>query len=249
MQVAGIDLAWGSRARTGIATTDDDGRLLHSASVTTDGEIAQCLYGTDPSVIAIDAPIIVRNPAGMRECERALSADFRRFRAGTHPTNMSRDSMHPQPRALRLAQFHQWSTDADAKPSQGIPLALEVYPHSSMVGLFGLDRVLEYKHKSGRTPESRRAEFSRLMNLMELHCDEPLALRDNRRWQQLREIARGATRHSELNSIEDEIDAIFCAYIAWVFVTEPARLTAYGSAEAGVIVTFPPPNQQEPTPR
>ncbi len=241
MQVAGIDLAWGTRARTGIALTDANGALLRSASVTTDTEIANFLAGSSPAVIAIDAPIIVTNSAGMRDCECELSKDFRRFHAGTHPTNMSQPSMQPEPRAARLVNAHGWSTSPGSSPSAKQPIALEVYPHSSMVGLFGLTRVLEYKAKSGRTPVMRKAQFIELMHLMEIHCDHSLRLTKNNRWQEIGQLVATATRQSELNLIEDEIDAIFCAYIAWAFATNRESLVTYGNATTGVIVTFPPP--------
>jgi predicted RNase H-like nuclease len=241
MQVAGIDLAWGNRARTGVALTDEHGALIKSASVTTDEQIANFLSGSSPAVIAIDAPIIVTNASGMRECERDLSKDFRRFHAGTHPTNTSRPSMQPEPRAKRLVQAHGWSTDVALSPGLMSPVALEVYPHSSMVGLFGLDRVLEYKAKSGRTLEMRRTQFTELMTCMVRHCDDALRLTSNTRWHALATSVAQATKQSELNLIEDEIDAIFCAYVAWIFATAPATLLTYGDPGSGVIVTFPPP--------
>jgi predicted RNase H-like nuclease len=241
MQVAGIDLAWGNRARTGVALTDERGALLKSASVTTDEQIAEFLTGSSSAVIAIDAPIIVTNSSGMRECERDLSKDFRRFHAGTHPTNLSRPSMQPEPRAKRLVLAHGWATDLALTPSSMSPVALEVYPHSSMVGLFGLDRVLEYKAKSGRTLETRRAQFTELMGHIVRHCDETLRLTESSRWHELMDAAAEASKQAHLNVIEDEIDAIFCAYLAWVFATAPATLVSYGEAGTGIIVTFPAP--------
>ncbi len=242
MQVAGIDLAWGSRARTGVALTDEHGALLRSASVTSDEEIADFFLGSTLSVVAIDAPIIVTNPTGMRECERDLSKDFRRFHAGAHPTNMNQPSMQPEPRAGRLAVAHGWNADLESVPHARAPIVLEVYPHSSMVGLFGLDRILAYKAKSGRTPQMRKSQFSRLVTLMEANCDHSLRLLGNPRWQQLVYSASTATRQSDLNVIEDEIDAIFCAYVAWIYAMSPDSLVKYGSAATGVIVTFPPPS-------
>jgi len=241
MQVAGIDLAWGTKARTGIALTDADGRLEKSASVLTDNDIASFLHGCHPAVIAVDAPIIVRNPTGMRDCERLLSADFRRFHAGTHPTNVSRPSMQPEPRAMRLARAHGWRVDPSHRGSQQSPVAIEVFPHSSMVGLFGLTKILEYKAKSGRTLESRRHQFGVLMDLMEAHCDGTLHLSQNERWREIRHVVLTAKQQAALNLIEDEVDAIFCAYIAWTFAVAPELLSTYGTPGEGAIVTFPPP--------
>jgi predicted RNase H-like nuclease len=241
MQVAGIDLAWGTKARTGLALTDADGRLVKSSSVMTDADIVAFLAGSTPVVIAIDAPIVVRNPTGMRECERLLSADFRRFHAGTHPTNMGRPSMQPEPRAMALTRRHGWHVEAKRPLSKKSSVAIEVYPHSAMVGLFGLARILEYKAKSGRTLDSRRHEFHALMDLTERHCNDTLQLSHNERWHEIRRIVDGAIKQSTLSLMEDELDAIFCAYVAWVFAHDQDRLITYGNPTEGAIVTFPPP--------
>ena len=241
MQVAGIDLAWGIKARTGLALTDTDGRIVKSASVVSNADIVAFLAGSTPVVIAIDAPIVVRNPTGMRECERLLSADFRRFHAGTHPTNMGRPSMQPEPRAMALARRFGWHLENTRPLSNESPVAIEVYPHSAMVGLFGLARILEYKAKSGRTLDSRRQEFHELMDLTERHCNETLQLSHNKRWHEIRQIVHGASKQSTLSLLEDELDAIFCAYVAWVFAHDPDRLKTYGTSNEGAVVTFPPP--------
>lgn len=242
MQVAGIDLSWGSKARTGIAVTNAQGQLLRSTSIITDEELSQFLSGGSPAVVALDAPIVVRNASGMRECERLLSADFRRFHSGTHPTNMGRPSMQPEPRALRLARSHGWNVDPTHRGSPQAPVAIEVYPHSSMVGLFGLTRVLEYKAKSGRTLESRRQQFLVLMDLMEVHCDDPLRLSQYERWHDIRGVVLTSRQQAALNFVEDEVDAIFCAYIAWTFAHAPTRLVTYGTVDEGAIITFPHPD-------
>ena len=54
----GIDLAWGPRARTGLATIDGDGRILRIASALTDDEtIGYTLPHLDgPCLVAFDAP-------------------------------------------------------------------------------------------------------------------------------------------------------------------------------------------------
>jgi predicted RNase H-like nuclease len=241
MQVAGIDLAWGTKARTGLALTDENGRLVKSASVISDADIVAFLAGSTPVVIAIDAPIVVRNSTGMRECERLLSADYRRFHAGTHPTNMGRPSMQPEPRAMALTRRYGWHVETTRSLSKNTQVAIEVYPHSAMVGLFGLARILEYKAKSGRTVDSRRQEFHALMDLMEAHCDGTLHLSQYKRWREIRHVVLTAKQQAALNLLEDEVDAIFCAYIAWTFAVAPELLSTYGTPGEGAIVTFPPP--------
>ena len=63
---AGVDLAWGQRARTGVALVDDSGTLVASTSVHTDAQIKDFLapHATTLAALAVDAPLIVANATG-----------------------------------------------------------------------------------------------------------------------------------------------------------------------------------------
>jgi predicted RNase H-like nuclease len=109
-----------------------------------------------------------------------------------------------------------------------------------MVSLFGLDRTIKYKGRHGRTVIYRQAAFDVLLGHMATHLTT-LRLADHPRWSALRDIAVHATRPVDLETIEDEIDAIFCAHLAWLWVTAPERLMVFGDFDAGYIVTPPAP--------
>ena len=85
MHYVGVDLAWGERKPTGLAVLNDGGRLLHVSTVRTDDEIGEALatYVEGDCLVAIDAPLIVKNATGNRPGEAALNRDFARFDAGT----------------------------------------------------------------------------------------------------------------------------------------------------------------------
>src|ERR1700728_5134159 len=87
MHFVGLDLAWGEKNNTGIAVVDSDGRLLHVGAGHDDESIEAAVepYVSDDCLVAIDAPLIVRNPTGARPCETALNRDFHSFEAGAHP--------------------------------------------------------------------------------------------------------------------------------------------------------------------
>ena len=104
MRFIGLDLAWGERARTGVAALDDAGRLVSCACVTTDDEIAAFAAEHAPGdcVIAIDAPLIVPNEVGQRVAERLVARRFGRYAAAAYPANRGNSLFNPQPRALRL---------------------------------------------------------------------------------------------------------------------------------------------------
>ena len=135
----GVDLAWGYRARTGLAAVDETGRLLDVTSVRTDEEILGWMAARDPAVVAVDAPLVVTNATGMRECERAIARAYGRYGASCHTSNAAR---MPAPRAAALAAG-RWTVDA--RPGALGTVCVEVYPHAALVGLFALPYRLAYK--------------------------------------------------------------------------------------------------------
>jgi predicted RNase H-like nuclease len=239
----GIDLAWSTRARSGLAVVDDTGRLLESTSVVTDADLKTWIgRWPDLRVIGIDAPLIVPNELGSRECEQAIGRAFGQYDAGAYPSNRTNPLFDP-PRALRLAEHFGWHLDP-GNPTR--PLALEIYPHAGMVGLFRLGRVLPYKARPTRSVADRKQAFHRMCDLFE---ELPaLRLRESGRWSELRQAMDEAQRPFHLARVEDEVDAIFCAHLAWLWDHRPGALQVYGDPVAGLIVA-PPPPMQPPSPR
>ena len=236
----GIDLAWGANGRTGLAAVDAEGRLVASTSVRTDEEIDTWLDGHGPAVVvAVDAPLIVPNETGQREAERLIGQAYARYHAGAHPSNSSRPWMAPPagPRGLRLAARRGWDVDPAHVGTQAHPVCLEVYPHPGMVALFRLDRVLPYK--KGSFPD-RRAAFDRLVH--EMGSLPALRLSESDAWAHVLDRLDGAERLVDLDRLEDEIDAVFCAHLAWRWVTRPDDLVVYGNMRAGYIVAPPAPS-------
>ena len=81
MYFVGADLARDDRRTSGLAVLDDAGRLLHVGSVHTDAEIVETLtpYTRRECLVAVNAPLVVRNETGNRPAEAALNKDFARF--------------------------------------------------------------------------------------------------------------------------------------------------------------------------
>jgi len=226
----GIDLAWGERQPTGVAVLDDDARLLALAAVRTDEEIAAVLapYVEGECLVAIDAPLVVTNPTGSRPAEKALSKDFRRFEAGTHPSNTGKPEFVDGTRGARVSSL----LGLDMNPRSGrARRAIEVYPHPATVVLFGLSRTLKYKAKAGRDVELLRGELLVLMT----HVESVVTI--DAAWVALRTQVETATRKSQLRVVEDQVDAVVCAYVALFRHRHPERVTTYGDLETGYIVT------------
>ena len=178
--------AWGDRAPSGLAVLDDTGALVHLSRASTDDSIAEALVGylTGDCIVGIDAPLIVTNPTGSRPCEAALSHDFARFDAGTHPSNTGKPEFSDSPRGARLAA--RLGLDIDPA-STAARRAIEVYPHAALVAVFGLGRTLKYKQKPGRSLETLRSDLLLLTQLLEglATAECPLHLGDHDGWRAL----------------------------------------------------------------
>ncbi|WP_225755589.1 DUF429 domain-containing protein [Actinotalea sp. Marseille-Q4924] len=240
----GLDLAWSHRNRTGVAALDAEGRLIGSTSVRTDDEIAAFvdMHARGAVVVAgVDAPLVVPNATGQRQCEAQVTREFRAFHAGCHPANRSWPWFDP-PRGEVLAERFGWDVDPATPPARDRSVAVEVYPHPAMVTLFDLDTVIPYKQRGpARDLPRLRVALGDLLAHMEKHCEEPLALGASPRWGQLRRAVATATRKVDLRVVEDEVDAIFCAYLAWRWAQQDPWLRVVGDVREGYIVVPDPP--------
>ena len=91
MRFIGVDLAWGGRNPSGLAVLDPGGRVVDEGLATTDDELDGFLAAHDAggAVVALDAPLVVTNPAGTRRaCEAELQRRYGRVGAGPYPTNL-----------------------------------------------------------------------------------------------------------------------------------------------------------------
>ena len=250
MHFVGIDLAWGEKKPTGLAVLDAGGRLLHVSAQTTDETIAAALkpFVEGDCLVAIDAPLVVKNATGNRPAEAALNRDFARFDAGAHPSNTAKPEFAGIPRGARLAGV----LELDMDPESRLPRrAIEVYPHPATIALFALGRTLKYKNKPGRSLPKLRSELLRLMTLIEGLADAavPMNVTDDDEWQSLVAAAGSAERKSDLRRVEDQVDAVVCAYVAMYAERRPRDTTTYGDFASGYIVTPTLPQGQVPSPR
>lgn len=246
MYFVGLDLAWGEKNQTGVAAIDSGGRVLHVGVAQDDDEIAATIepYVSGDCLVAIDAPLIVKNPTGHRPCERDLNRDFQRFDAGARPAFTERPEFK-HPRGARIAA----SLGLDMDPSSSSNRrAIEVYPHPASVVLFGLDKTLKYKRGSFG---DRQRELLRLMTFIEELDTATPRLRANRNvnWVELRRRIEAATRPGQLDRDEDPVDAMLCAYTALYWYHRPEDVTIYGDFDSGYIVTPSLPASRLPRPR
>ena len=225
MVCLGIDLGWISQP-TGLAAVDDDGdrpRLQTLDRRATHQDVLAWIdeqAGNGPAMLAIDAPLVIPNPSGIRDCERLVNAEFRRYHAGCHPAHQGRPFYPGMARFVGALQQRGFQHAAQVTPRRPARLMIEVHPHAASVSLFGLDRIIKYKKG---TLAERVRELSRFRELLGslLGCPLPAI------------PARGR----ELKAVEDQLDASLAAYVGWLWWRRgDAAARCYGDAAGGYIV-------------
>ena len=210
--------------------------------MTTDAEIEHWLqeHASRACVVAFDAPLVVRNATGMRDCERQVSRTFGSRHASCYPSNRANPHFADGGRAWTLAT--RLDLDTSLAPGRD-RRAIEVYPHAAIVSLFGLPTVLRYKRGRGRTVTARRGELLALLDHIEslAGATPPLHVAESPQWRSVRAGVECATRPMHLNAVEDAIDAVVCAYVALLALSDPTRLEAFGTEEGGTIMVPLPP--------
>jgi predicted RNase H-like nuclease len=220
----GIDLAWSGKHPSGLAALEYDPSAqttsllpLPSETELTDDQIIafvkQMAGDAHTVIVAIDAPLAVPNLTGRRSAEARLSLAFHSFQAGAHPANRQRlgayngGEVRGEVIVRRLNALGIRHTPL-ISPRQPTRQVFEVYPHPAMVVLFGLSRTLKYKRRGPGRLDAFREYQSHLRSLrtaLPILClPESLNLLSEKNLEQ-----RGA----KLKAYEDQLDAVFCAYI------------------------------------
>lgn len=241
MKFIGVDLAWSLSGGTGLCCVED-GHVSASGRVSSDDEILEWIrpHLESDVLVAIDAPLILRNETGRRPCDQLISRCFGAQHASTHSANLGLPAFAGGVRAEALAIALGLDVDPEFEPRTSVRRAIEVYPHPAIVALFDLPVTLKYKAKPGRSPESRISELSSLVQLMEglVGAEPPLDVRSAPRWDAIKRVVSEPRSMSDLSRVEDEIDAFVCAYIAlfyWWHGTDRCRVA--GDTVHGYIVT------------
>jgi predicted RNase H-like nuclease len=241
VKVIGVDLGWSSGA-TGLCAVEGD-TVIDSTSRQSDDEIDAWIrkYGGPRGLVAFDAPLVVRNASSCRDCEWAISRVYHREEAGCHTSNTARAAFKDGGRAAKLAVQLGLAiaptSDHFVAPGAGI----EVYPHTAFVSLFKLPKTLKYKAKPGRSVDTRKAAFVAALALLESlrDRDPSLDVATSPRWRAIVEGLAGALRHTDLNALEDEMDAYMCAYVGLHYLRWRGQelCVVVGSGVDGYIVT------------
>jgi predicted RNase H-like nuclease len=227
----GVDLGWYGKP-SGLASLALEGSVVRLRSIARLERTCDILdwirteAGSGSAVVAVDAPLVIRNQTGIRPVERELNRDFRRFHAGCHAANLGRPFAANVVAFSRLLESAGFRHGAAMNARQSGCFQIEVHPHAATVNLFHLHRIVKYK-RGVRAVRAR--ELGRLRSLMLSclpHMEPSLSLRLPR-----------VPVTGLIKPVEDQIDAVLCAFIAahwWRWTTARNRL--YGVVESGYIV-------------
>ncbi|MFC3901235.1 DUF429 domain-containing protein [Aliicoccus persicus] len=231
MRYIGIDLAWTIKNETGICVLDEYGNiLLLSAEVYSNDEIINIIqdFYQYPTIVAIDAPIVVPNETGSRPAESALARDRihnHRIRA----FHCSRSYLTKQYGSIRAEKIAQSLIDAmnfKIGYFEGEDCVVETFPTGIIAGLFPEHAPFKYKIKKGVNTQLAGEELIRLTSLFEENgLLNDLAINTKLKYSR--------TLHKHL---EDQIDAFLCAYTGYSLQYKGTKVLIYGDYSNGFIL-------------
>lgn len=232
----GVDLAWGegsaTRAanETGLVCLDAAGTVLDALTVRGIRPVADWLIGiAEPGdVVAIDAPLVVLNETGMRECEREVGQRYGRWRVSANATNLSRPWQGGVVLRIVLEAAGFRYSDGSHPPATDEIDMFECYPYTALVGAaeFGYDvERPRYKRPNLALPAGDRRRFradqcDELLRRMAglATASPPLKLRSHPVTADLVETP-SPMLDVPYKHREDLLDATLCAWIAALWAT------------------------------
>ncbi len=237
----GLDLAWTPMNETGVCIIEgsgEDARLvtLETRVDTPEGFAELCSSAGADVVAAIDAPLLVTPE---RRAESQLARQFRKYKAGAYSANMPfLTGMNglAGPKLACLLRAAGFELDPAALSPQATGrFALEVFPHPAHVVLFGLDERLAYKR--GSLPSRRLVLLAYQRHLIQLLRSELAGVLCSEDVGRVLAPRAVEVQGRALKKIEDQLDAITCAYVAYHCwrLGEPG-FQVFGCSEHGCIV-------------
>lgn len=169
-----------------------------------------------------------------------ISRCFGAYEASAHSSNLGLPAFRDGVRGERVVAALGLDVNPYFPPRLPVRRAVEVYPHTATVALFGLATTLKYKAKPRRTLESRAAALNELVrHLVSLRGADPaLDVAAAPRWGDLVACGEAPRSSAELARAEDELDAFVCAYTGlyyWYHGLDRCRIA--GDANNGYILT------------
>jgi len=243
VKVAGVDLAWQSeRNPTAIAAGSLRGTNLKIDSIYEQLYSANAVLEALTDIpqlrgVAIDAPLIIRNQTGQRDCESAIGREYGSRHASCHTSNLAK---FPNSDAVMLSE-HLIAKGFAHLGSTSRCWQIECYPHPALIELFNLPTRLPYKR--GRVGEKRSGQatlaqlLSGLTGAEHLTLEVPEKLKHYFNPEHIAQLKGKALKHNE-----DVLDSVVCLVVAACYQLG-VRDRVFGSPSQGYIYV---PNLGQP---
>ncbi len=240
----GVDLAWQSdKNHSGVVVLRERGRgaemVEYSIGIATLQQVVDYViaHTTADTVVAIDAPLIIRNSEGQRPCEKFIGKKFGSRHASAHTSNLT---LYPNPGSVKVAHlleqrgFSHNPNPVNDKHRRG-RWFFEVYPHPAQVVLFSLEKIIKYK-KGSVTDKHQGLQILRRYIQDKFVMGNP-SIHPNEKFNNLLQQDLQSLKGRGLKPYEDTIDALVCAYLAlfyWTWGLEKNEMI--GDLETGYII-------------
>ena len=232
MILAGVDLAWRGTNSSAVAVGRLRGTELSVLSIDTAVPGADRVFNQLVDIdgligIAIDAPLIIKNPSGQRSCETALGRIYGARKAACHAANVR---LFPDADSVRLSER---LVDCGFHHLRGDKWQIECYPHPAIIELFGLSERLLYK--KGGVATQRKGQKMLLALIRSLIESSILRLNlDEVSQRILDDDSIDALKGKALKRNEDALDAVICLIIAALYSLGVSG-ELFGDAQTGYI--------------
>lgn len=237
MRLAGIDLAWKGKTNTSAAAFGNlDGSCLRLTKIHPALECLARLTSVIESEdkllgLAIDAPLIINNESGQRECERQLGREYGARGASCHSSNLG---LYPEPAGVMLSLYLKGRGFEHLQNAARGKFQIECYPHPAIIEIFNLERRLRYKKGKLSEKIQGQMELSKLIRALEKSQVISLVI-SGECHEFLEEEHIGSLTGANLKVNEDVLDSIVCLYICALFATSTKPTKTYGFVEDGYI--------------
>jgi len=226
MNFIGVDLAWKvePNLKTALVAVDEDCLPVATDYVYTDEEILEFVkrHCSNGCIIGIDAPLVVKNRRGRRECERLLQM----YGIPSYPAN--RDWLTRAFGGVRgeilVRKLKKLGIELKARPlpKTFAKAVMEIYPYSALK--FLLKKIPKYKNGKKKERANGISDLRRALQKVQ----PPL-------------ISGKLASEKDLKKAADLLDAAVAAYtvfLSWKHGEE--RCEVVGSEEEGFILTLKP---------
>ena len=228
MRLLGVDLAWGQGRpgvppnETGVVAADVDGRILDAGWTRGVEATAAWMERWAPgdAIAMVDAPLVVTNASGMRECEKEVGRRYGRWRVSANASNLGLPGVLAGVALTARVAAGGWRCGSgQGGPPAGGRWLYESFPYLALVGApeLGYDRERPvYKRRPRHlTPAAfrplRAANADEIVRRVAALRDPPIDLRSHPATAALLDeptpIEDRAAKHRE-----DLLDAVLCAW-------------------------------------